>query len=260
MKTSGFIVSGFISALVLNIPIFNWVFTREWDFAQGFPLGWLGGGLTYMSTFFHEIGHTLTAWFYGFPTLPMFDFEHGGGLSLFYNDGYDLIVILAAVYAALTCGMYYFKDNPWPRNILIGLLVFNLATMWSETIKYNMIDFMGPAAECLIGGFLIFRALFNLAPRGAVERYLNSLIGFGMLLAVFIECAGLLRHDVYRMVYYQQKGMEGFGDFDKIATRTSWLDFSDVVWAWGILGVICLIFPFILFAIHSQKLLENHNI
>ncbi|MDB2682841.1 hypothetical protein N9Z27_01145 [Alphaproteobacteria bacterium] len=259
VQTLKFLISGLLGALVLNIPVYSWVFVKQWGFAQGFPLGWLGNGLLYMGTFFHEIGHTVAAWFYGFPTLPMFDFQHGGGMAVWHNGGYDLIVILAAVYAAMACGMYYFRDVPLIRNSLIVLFILNIATVWSETIKFNIIDFMGPAAECLIGGFLVFRAVFNLAPRGALERFLNALIGFGMLIAVFIESWALLDNGVYRAVYYQQKGREGWGDFDKIARRTEWISFDGVIGLWGGLGFFCLLLPFVLFAINSQKELDNHK-
>ena len=105
---------------------------------------------------------------------------------------------------------------------------------------------MGPAFESLIAAFLLFRALFNLAPRRNFERVLNAIFGFGLIFRIFIDSYGLINNQIHRLIYYTQKGSHGFGDFDKIADRFHMLTFETVVYAWTGLTLLCLITPFIL--------------
>ena len=237
--------AGFIVAVLISLPFYNWIFDNGWDWAEGFPLGWLGGGLTYMSTFFHELGHTVFAWFYGYPTLPMFDFKHGGGLAIGLTD--QQIPILLCVDLAIAYGIYHFREYKILQIALTALLLFNLTTAFNEDSRFNVIDFMGPAAEPLVAAFLLIRALFDLAPRGWFERFLNAAIGFAMVFQALINSYGLLYSRALRLVYYEQKGSHGFGDFDKISSRLMFLEFEGVVYIWAFISLICLVFPFVLY-------------
>jgi hypothetical protein len=90
MTSTKTLIIGLIVSILACISVWHQVFGQAISI---FPLGWMGAGLTYMSIFFHEIGHTVTAWFYGYPTVPMFDFEHGGGLAVWFSDSIFLIVV-----------------------------------------------------------------------------------------------------------------------------------------------------------------------
>ncbi len=241
---------GLLIAVAINIPFYSWVFNKRWDWVTGFPLGWLGLGLVYMSTFFHEIGHTLFAWFYGYPTLPSFDFQHGGGMA--WSFGGQKLLIQLGVLAGLGYGIYFFKDRRFLQIMMVVLILLNVATAFTPFHR-NVIDFMGPALVPLIAAFFLFRALMNLAPRGAFERLLNAVFGFGMIFMVFIDFYGLSSSKAYRLVYYQQKGQHGFGDFDKIAQRISFLRFEDVVYFWIFIALFSLILPFILFVMSKAE-------
>lgn len=241
---------GFIPAILLNIPLYAWVYQAHIPWANSFPLGLLGGGMGYMSTFFHEIGHTIAMWFYGYPTLPMFDFAHGGGLALAV-DGQQWIIILC-VYAALLYGIYRFQNNRAIQIFCAALIALNLAFVFTDH-HWSVADFMGPAAVPIIAAFFLLRALFDLAPRGGLERFLNALFGFGMIFHTLIDSFGLLQNNVHRMMYYQQKGQHGFGDFDKIAMRTNFLDFNGVVYLYIALTFACFIAPFVIYALRKNQ-------
>ncbi len=240
------VFTGFILAVLANIPFYAWIFAKDWQWFQGFPFGWISAGMVYMATFFHEIGHTLLLWFYGYPTVPMFDFKHGGGLALMLSDQQVLIVLI--VWALLGYFIWAWRDYRVPQIILICLLLVNLCTVFTP---YHMVvaNFMGPGAECLVAGFFLIRALLDLAPRGAFERFLNAFFGFGIILQVFVNAYGLLNSGAYRLVYYEQKGTHGFGDFDKIARDIPDAGFNHVVWFWLALNCFCLVAPFFLFMI-----------
>jgi hypothetical protein len=244
MTTTRTLVLGLVIALIASIPV--WQMVME-GMTSVFPFGWAGAGLTYMSVFFHEIGHTVFMWFYGYPTFPMFDFEHGGGLA--YSPNGQQPFLVGCVWILLASGIFYFKEYRF-LQVFFGVLLFlNFLTVWNEDWHRSVFDFMGPAFEALVASFLLFRALFNLAPeedssQKNLERVLNAAFGFGMIFRLLIDAYGLLENQGHRLAYYSQKGMHGFGDFDKIASRFYGLTFDGVVYMWIALALLCLILPF----------------
>ncbi|MEZ5919646.1 MAG: hypothetical protein R3D66_07070 [Alphaproteobacteria bacterium] len=243
LSTAATLIIGLMIAAVACIPIYSWVLSQE-PGPKG--LNWAGAGMSYMGTFFHELGHTIAAWFYGYPTLPMFDFTHGGGFAL--HTGFQPLVV-GGVWALLAYGIFFWRDVRPLQILLAGLLLLNLGTIWSEDLRTLMITAMGPGAEILIGTFLLFRALFDLAPRGDVERVLNAVFGFGLIFAALIDSYGLLHNPVHRTLYYNQKGSHGFGDFDKIEDALPALGFEEVIYIRIVLTLLCLTLPFALFAL-----------
>jgi hypothetical protein len=239
-----------VIATLASIPVYQWTLFQE-PGPKG--LNWAGAGLTYMATFFHELGHTLTAWFYGYPTLPMFDFTHGGGFSL--HTGFQPLIV-GGVWALLAYGIFFWRDFRLLQILLTGLLALNLLTVWSEDMRSLMITAMGPGAEILIGTFLLVRALFDLAPRGDVERILNAVFGFGLIFAALIDSYGLLHNPVHRTLYYNQKGSHGFGDFDKIEDGLPALDFEEVIYIRIVLTLLCLALPFALFILRAGRVIR----
>jgi len=73
-----FIISSILAAFFL-LP-----FLSEW---LGFDLPLRGllfipfTGVDYMRIFFHELGHCVTFWVFGYPAVPAFDFQYGGGMT-----------------------------------------------------------------------------------------------------------------------------------------------------------------------------------
>ena len=244
MKTAFLLLSAFLLAILINIPFYAMVFNHRWPMLDEFIFYALGNGLAMMNTFFHEIGHTVFAWFYGYPALPMFDFAHGGGMSIWSADNHWIVIF--GIWGALIYGIVQY-DILWWRILLGSLLVFNLATVFVDDVHMAIISFMGPGAQSLISAFFITRAIYNFAPRGTAERFLNAAIGFGMVIAIFIDSFGLLRSEIHRSLYYTQKGQHGFGDFDKIADSFYGLSFDSVVALWmafTILSVTGFLFIF----------------
>lgn len=244
LSTSKVMVLGLIFAILANIPFYMWIFNVHWSWATGFPLGWIGVGMTYMGTFFHEIGHTIFMWFYGYPTVPTFDFEHGGGMAWALTG--QQTVILIAIWSAMAYGLFALCEYRILQIGIIALAVLNVSLAFNH-YHAVVLDFMGPAMVCFVASFFIYRALLDSAPRGDFERFLNAFFGLGLIIQVGVNGYGLLNETAYRLVYYQQKGSHGFGDFDKIADRLTFLNFNGVVSLWLIINVICLVVPFVLY-------------
>lgn len=240
-----FMIAGFLVAVFLNLPLYHYIHDKDWFWTENFVMHLFSVCLEYMATFFHELGHTLFAWLYGYPTIPVFDFAHGGGLAISISGQSHLLMGAAIVIAVY--GAYRLRDFPPFMIGLAVLAVFILVTGFSDDWHMSVIDFMGPGTEALIAGFLLTRALLNIAPGGAVERFLNAGFGFGMLLQVAIKGFALLGNDAFRLVYFEQKGTHGFGDFDKIGERFPSIGFEGVVTFWLALAFLCLAVPFLLY-------------
>lgn len=242
-------LAGLFFGILSNAPIYAWIYGKPWNWAYKFPISWIGAGMGYMGTFFHEIGHTVFMWFYGYFTIPIFDFEHGGGYAVHF--GGQNILILIGMWGAILYGIWKFREYRILQIMLVALFALNIGFAFTPHHK-TIFNFMGPAFPCFFAAFFLIRALFNIAPRGGLERFLNAYFGFGMITYVFIDGFGLLKSQAYRLVYYQQKGAHGFGDFDKMNTALSGVSFETIVIFWLCVNTICLIIPFAFFAYKSR--------
>ena len=236
MSTLKIMMIGLMAALAVAIQMY----IRMVEYTMPvFPLGWLVSGIDYMQIFFHEIGHTLAWLFYGQLALPTFDFEHGGGMTYAFGEHIAFAVL---VWGALLYGAYAIREL---RYMLIALFLFSFTTYWFDDFKECLVLFMGHFMESLIAAFMLFRGLYNMAPRGDFERFLNIFFGFSFFSSIFIKSSGLLSDEVHRLMYFEQKGSHGIGDFDRIAD-ISGMGFSWAVGIWITFSFICLMFPFVL--------------
>ena len=165
-----FMIAGFLVAVFLNLPLYHYIHDKDWFWTENFVMHLFSVCLGYMATFFHELGHTLFAWLYGYPTIPVFDFAHGGGLAISISGQSYLLMGAAIVMAG--CGAYRLRDFTPFMIGLAALAVFILATGFSEDIHMSVIDFMGPGTEALIAGCVLSRALLIFAPGCSVVRFL----------------------------------------------------------------------------------------
>ena len=242
--TARLMLTSLAIAIFMNLPFYSYALEKDWSWASGFLFLWMIRALGEFLIFFHEIGHSLTGWFYGVPTIPMFDFAHGGGWAWMVMG--QNIFLLFCVWGGLAYLWYRASGFGWMRHILIGVLIFNVATAFSNW-HLAVFDFMGPAFEGLCGAFFLIRAFYNLTPRGKSERYLNAILGFAFPLHSLIEGYSLLKIPAMREQYYQQKDSQGSGDFDQIADKLDFASFNGAVILWMTLAALCLILPVIFY-------------
>jgi hypothetical protein len=249
LRTLTFMLTGFIFGLLANLPYWFWLHGGEWEWMNSLPLFVIGVGMQAMTTFFHELGHAAFMWFYGYVAMPTFDFTYGGGMAYAVTD--QMTILLLGLYALIGYGLYLLRGE-WPvQAILLAILVFNLATAFTD-MHQVVIDFMGPGAQALVGGFCLYRTWLDLAPRGATERWLNAMIGSGLIINVLMEGWSLLHNSDYRDAYDAQKGGHGLGDFNKVADALS-VGFDAPVVVWMGMAVLALIVPIGLYIINRPK-------
>jgi len=244
------LIIGFVLAILANISFYAWVFGEQWNWATGFPLYWLHICVSYLQIFFHEIGHTICMWFYGYPGVPTFDFQNGGGMTWMLTSVQQMPIVVM-MWGVLAYAIWFFRGDIKAQLIFALFLIFNLTT-FSFPIRHTMIAFMGHGFEPMIASFFLYRALFNDVRRVPLERMFNYFIGFGIFFHNFVFAAGLLKSTSYRLNYFNQKGAHGFGDFDKIAVTFSEIGFNGTVTIWLIMNVVLFILPFIFFWKHYR--------
>ena len=181
-------------------------------------------GLDYMRIFFHELGHCVTFWLFGYPSVPTFDFEYGGGVT--YPVMGRIWLVQGGVFVAMAVGLYYlcrrdgflFNNERYPLLVIALLLIaLHLSLAFNE--RHNaLIAFMGYGAEIILAVFCMARAILKLTLYGVVERYLNMIFGLFVMGSNIALLGGLIYSDVIRDAYSHQKGEELAGDFDQIAS------------------------------------------
>lgn len=245
-RTWLFMGAGLILALVIVAPVYACAAGESWGI-DGFPLGWLATGLVYLGVFFHEIGHTVFYWVYGYPSVPSFDFEHGGGIAFGFTRSWFVFAVVAG---AIGYGIYQLREFPI-LSVPLGLLLLLQFGLGFFELHNAAIYFMGHGFELVVASFLLLRAWCNLAPRGSVERMLNAVVGFGMIFNVMIMAHGLINSQTARAAYLGQKGHIGAGDFTKVSNV---LDISvpEVAAICFAMAVAALILPFVLYLLRPR--------
>jgi len=243
--TTQTMVSAFFCAILMSVPLYSWVFNTGWDWANEFPMRLLGDCISYMVTFFHELGHCLFAWFYGYPSVPMFDFAHGGGLTIWMDQ--QQYVLLGALYAALVFGIFKYRHDRFTVALFVSIIIFHVLTAYNEDARSVVISFMGPLAAPLMAAVFLLHALYNLIRHSRRERFFNALFGFAFIFHGLINGFGLLKSYAFRTVYFQQKGGHGLGDFDKISDHIPFLNFTQIIYIYIAINLACLIIPFIVY-------------
>ncbi|MEJ0009453.1 MAG: hypothetical protein WDN72_02350 [Alphaproteobacteria bacterium] len=148
-----------------------------------FPVAIIAAGLHIGDALFHEMGHTVFAWLFGRPAIPMiftlFGADQAGGMTLQWNYSWPVQV---AAFAVLAYACYRAREDM--PVLFLPAIVFSLFIVLVAVTGYAklVIAFMGHGSSILVGGFLLFRAWIYLDSRSAYERWLNALFGFFLTL------------------------------------------------------------------------------
>ena len=127
----------------------------------------------------HEMGHAIVGWLFGYPSLPAFDLQYGGGVTIHVNRWTALLILIYAGFAAL---IFLYRKNI-PTLVLLCAVVaihgFMAFTSWHEAL----ILFMGHGTELVIAAIFIYRAVSGSKVVHAIERPMYGVIGFYIVFA-----------------------------------------------------------------------------
>lgn len=207
-----FLTSILLAAVFLVPPL---AARLEFDFPGLGLLKIPATGLDYMAVFFHELGHTLTYWAFGYPAIPSFDFEYGGGMTYDFERPEGAVFAVWALMAGLAAWLA--TQKAWGLLAALGVVAVVHAALAFNDGHRVLAGYMGHGAEILIACFCILRAVLNQTHYGATERYLNMIFGLFVIGRNALLAFDLWLSDVGRIVYGMQKGGHMQGDMDRIA-------------------------------------------
>jgi len=170
----------------------------------------------YLGTLLHEFGHATAAWAFGYPAIPAFNFQHGGGVTSINDRQWPLVLLL---FAGLGWLLWRYRAHrpAWPLLAIPAAVYLALAITGVHEI---VITFMGHGMELTIAGVFLYRALSGSAVKVALERPLYAFLGLFLVLGEMRFAWGLTTSQEKRIEY----GIELSGipnDWLRIADRLS---------------------------------------
>jgi membrane-associated protease RseP (regulator of RpoE activity) len=168
---------------------------------------------SYLTILVHEMGHALTAWLFGYPAIPTFDFAYGGGITLQGDRIWPLLLVPLGLLAWMG---WQHRANPrakWAWSIAaVSFLVLAL----SPAHRHLMV-LMGHGTELIIATVFIYRALSGSAIKVPAERPLYAACGLFIVFESLRFGYGLMTSEELRYMYEQAKGGGHWMDFSQLA-------------------------------------------
>lgn len=165
-------------------------------------------------TIVHELGHALTAWIFGCPAIPAFDFVYGGGVTARGNRQIPLLLI---IYIVLGIGCYLFRNNKLTLVIILNLMLVHMFCIWT-TLDEFLFSFMGHGTELIFASIFIYRAISGSSIIHKIERPLYATLGMFMEFYNIRFFYKLYSSADARLIYEEAKGGMGM-DFSVIANQ-----------------------------------------
>ena len=204
-------------------------------------VGFLEMLIGYMVVLVHEMGHALVGWFFGYPSIPAFDFTYGGGVTTHQEvQSLALVGIVLAGFAVLG---WAFLRNPASLALSMTLAAAYAALAFSDA-HHVLIVAMGHGAELCFAAIFIQRALTGSACQLNVERPLYAWIGFHIVLVDIAFARGLATSALARQQYADAKGGGHWMDFSRLAHEHLGVSLESVAIGFGLL---CVVTPLLAF-------------
>jgi hypothetical protein len=203
----------------------------------------------YLNIIIHELGHAFTAWLFGYPAMPAFDFVYGGGVTSILEERSSTIVLLIG--SAIAYLFYLARHNHFTIKFLGGLVTLYTICFFSQVPEVLRI-FMGHGFELIFAGIFLYRGISGFACRYHIERPLYATLG---LFTIFYEMgfARKLTFDIsYRAMYEYGKGGLIDNDFVVLARDYLQVDLSTVATFYFL---CCLITPVVTFCCYRYRCL-----
>jgi hypothetical protein len=215
--------------------------------------GWVTFLFHPLITIIHELGHTIVGWVFGYPSIPAFDFQYGGGVTIHEEDRKIAIVIV--LYLALGFLVYRCRKS---RATVGALLLLGALYSWTAFTDVHQILglFMGHGTELIVAGIFLYRAISGSAILEALERPLYAFVAFFILFEDIRFSYQLSTSQVHRIMYEDAKGGGHWMDFSRISEEFLRVELSTVA---AVFLICCLLTPVAVFAIFKkrQRLFES---
>ncbi len=157
---------------------------------------------SYLSVLVHELGHAACAWAFGYPSIPSFDFFHGGGVTAIGDRRIGLLVLIVLVWAFL---FHRYRSHGAGR-IGLGVIAALYGVVGLTGLHRHLIACAGHGAELLLAGVFLYRAFNGSGLRVPAERPLYAFLGLFVLIRAAHFAFGLATSPLERDIYVELKG------------------------------------------------------
>lgn len=155
------------------------------------------------STIFHELGHAITAWLFGYFALPKLDFLNGGGVTHLLSRPFILIII-AIIFVFINLLVIKNKLNHKSNKMIVILFTFYLIILISP-IHLFAITLMGKAGELLFFYFVAWYALSCLKSSFRSKELLYLILAVFLWVNSVLDSFSLLFNKTDRLSYLDGK-------------------------------------------------------
>ena len=200
----------------------------------------------YLITLVHEIGHAIWGWFFGYPSIPAFDFTYGGGITMHQDRRMIIVIIVYVLFAWL---FYLYRKNH--LSLVVLLVIVALYTISAFTSFHSIVIlFMGHGTELIFGAIFFYRALSGSSIIIDAERPLYGFLGFFVFFSDIGFAHRLITSTSFRAEYEAAKGGGHWMDFSRIAEEYLKVKLSTVA---VLFLFLCLITPLLTFLFFRYK-------
>jgi hypothetical protein len=166
-------------------------------------------------TLFHEFGHAVAGWLFGYASIPAFDFVYGGGLTHHGPFRQSIAVAVACGFAYLA---WLFRENKKSLGIVVALFLVWLLFVTREWRRELVFAAAGHITEFILAGILFYKALAGVGWKSPeIERPVGAFVAFFVQIHSTLFAWNLL-HDAELMARYREgKGGALMNDLESVA-------------------------------------------
>lgn len=166
-------------------------------------------------TLFHELGHAVAGWLFGYPSLPAFDIIYGGGLTHYGQWHLSIVLAIGAGFAWLA---WLFRENRRSLAIVIAFFAIWLFIVTREWRREIVMASAGHLSEYILAGIMFYKALSGTGWRSPeFERPLGAFVAFFVQIHSMLFARRLLKDTSFLDWYKQGKGGALMNDLEVIA-------------------------------------------
>ena len=166
-------------------------------------------------TLFHEFGHAVAGWLFGYASLPAFDFVYGGGLTHHGPFRLSIAVAIAGVFGYFG---WLFRENKKSLAIVGALFLVWLYFVTREWRRELVFASAGHLAEFILAGILFYKALAGVGWKSPeFERPVGAFVAFFVQIHSTLFAWRLLHDPAFMDWYRQGKGGMLMNDLENVA-------------------------------------------
>jgi hypothetical protein len=166
-------------------------------------------------TLFHEFGHAVAGWLFGYASLPSFDLVYGGGLTHHGPFRLSIAIAVACVFGYVG---WMFRENRKSLGIVVALFLVWLLFVTREWRRELVFASAGHLAEFILAGILFYKSLAGVGWKSPeMERPVGAFVAFFVQIHSTLFAWRLLNDADFMELYRRGKGGMLMNDLENVA-------------------------------------------